>query len=92
MSIDVYKRQLVCKDYALLGSNTMLFMVHWKDIEPSDGCFDFSYCDKMVQIAKKNGLKLWFVLFTHSHGYPDEPLDFWGYHLDETETQNPSVM
>ena len=70
-------------NYRKLGANTSFFMIHWKDIEPVEGKFDFSYTDKIVAAAKKNGVKLWWVLFLHTQSdHPRDLRDFWGYKLD----------
>ena len=32
----------VFANYRRLGANTSFFMIHWMDVEPADGKFDFS--------------------------------------------------
>ncbi len=73
----------VFANYRRLGANTSFFMIHWNDIEPADGEFDFSYTDRIVELASKHGVKLWWVLFLHCQSdHPAELRDFWGYKLD----------
>ena len=73
----------VFANYKKLGANTSFFMIHWYEIEPQDGKFDFSYTDKIVEQAKKNGVKIWWVLFLHCQSdHPVNLRDFWGYKLD----------
>ncbi|MCC7174105.1 MAG: hypothetical protein IT159_02830 [Bryobacterales bacterium] len=76
----------VFANYRRLGANTSFFMIHWMDIEPADGEFDFSYTDRIVELARQNGVKLWWVLFLHCQSdHPRELRDFWAYRLDSRD-------
>jgi hypothetical protein len=76
-----------------LGANTSFFMIHWADVEPAEGKFDFSYTDKIVELARKNGVKLWWVLFLHCQSdHPRELREFWGHKLDSREGKDYAVQ
>jgi len=83
----------VFANYRRLGANTSFFMIHWSDIEPTDGKFDFSYTDKIVELAAKNGVKIWWVLFLHCQSdHPVELHDFWGYKLDSRDGKDYTMQ
>jgi hypothetical protein len=83
----------VFANYRRLGANTAFFMIHWADVEPADGTFDFSYTDKIVERAKKNGIKIWWVLFLHCQkDHPRELHDFWGYRLDSRDGKDYAIQ
>jgi len=61
-----------------LGLTVIQVPVQWKDIEPKEGEFDFSFADAMLSFANKHGLKMEFLWFgsnmcgdTHSYSTPD---------------------
>ena len=83
----------VFANYRRLGANTSFFMIHWADIEPTDGKFDFSYTDRIVELARKHGVKLWWVLFLHCQSdHPPELRDFWAYKIDTREGKNYAMQ
>ncbi len=85
--------EAVFLNYRKLGANTSFFMIHWADIEPSDGKFDFSYTDKIVELARKTGVKIWWVLFLHCQSdHPRELREFWGYKLDSREGKDYAIQ
>lgn len=73
----------VFADYRRLHANTSFFMIHWKDIEPADGRFDFAFTDSIVEKARAQNLKIWWVLFLHvQKDHPPDLRDFWAFKLD----------
>ena len=81
----------VFRNYRKMGANCCLFMLHWGDFEPEDGCFDFTFPDGIVAAAKAHGVKVWFVLFTHHEPKASEP-DFWAYHLESDSEGDHAVQ
>jgi hypothetical protein len=82
-------------DFSKLAVNTALFGIHWRDIEPADGQFDFKFTDSVAQIAARHGVKIWWVLFMHFQPdrWPELGLDkFWVYHLDDRDGANYTVQ
>ena len=76
----------VFENYRKLGSNTALFMIHWMDIEPVDGKFDFKFTDMIVKKAKQNGIKIWWVLFMHTQPHLlNIGENSWIYRLNSSE-------
>src|SRR5437764_6491180 len=58
-----YMRALWPK-FVSLNLNTLLVPVYWELIEPSEGKFDFSLVDGLIQEARRNKLRLvplWFA-------------------------------
>jgi len=54
---------------AALNLNTVLMPVYWELIEPSEGKFDFTLVDALIQDARKNNLRivpLWFASWKNS--------------------------
>jgi beta-galactosidase GanA len=54
---------------AALNLNTLLVPVYWELIEPSEGKFDFSLVDGLIQEARRHGLRLvplWFASWKNS--------------------------
>jgi hypothetical protein len=85
----------IFSDYEKLASNTALVGIHWRDLEPEDGRFDFAYTDMVVSVAKKHNIQVWWVLFTHfqPNRWPEPDLDkFWVYHLDDRSGANYAVQ
>jgi hypothetical protein len=82
-------------NYRKLGANTCLYGMHWRDIEPQEGKFDFAYNDMVVETARKQGLKIWWVLFMHFQPdtWPEPGLDkFWVYNLDSRDGSDYAVQ
>lgn len=76
----------VFENYRKLGSNTALFMIHWMDIEPADGKFDFKFTDMIVKKAKQHGIKIWWVLFMHTQPHLlNIGENSWIYRLNSSE-------
>lgn len=46
-----------------LGLNTVLVPAYWEFIEPTEGTFDFTLIDRVVQRARENELKIIFLWF-----------------------------
>jgi beta-galactosidase GanA len=54
---------------AAMNLNTVLMPVYWELIEPSEGQFDFSLVDALIQAARRNKLRLvplWFASWKNS--------------------------
>jgi hypothetical protein len=80
-------------NYRRLGSNTAVFMIHWMEIEPADGKFDFSHTDEIVAAAKKNGVKIWWLLFLHCQSdHPANLRDFWLYQIDSHDGKDYAMQ
>ncbi|HEX3100800.1 MAG TPA: beta-galactosidase, partial [Pyrinomonadaceae bacterium] len=59
----------VFEKLARMNLNTVLMPVYWEMIEPTEGKFDFSLVDGLIQEARKNNLKivpLWFGAWKNS--------------------------
>jgi hypothetical protein len=83
----------VFANYKRLGANTSFFMIHWNEIEPQDGKFDFSYTDKIVEQARGNGVKIWWVLFLHCQSdHPANLRKFWVYSLDSRDGKDYAIQ
>ena len=64
-------------------ANTAMFMIHWNDIEPEDGRFDFTFADMIAAKAAKYGIRIWWVLFMHTqHEQPQDIPNSWIYRID----------
>jgi len=73
----------VFANYRRLGANTAMFMIHWNDIEPEDGRFDFSFADMIADKAAKHDVRIWWVLFMHTqHEQPSDIPNSWIYRID----------
>jgi len=80
-------------DYQKLGANTSFFTIHWADIEPEDGHFDFSRLDRIVAHAKKYDIHIWWVLFIHTQPSHCKRLhDFWVYRLDSHDGVDGAIQ
>ncbi len=85
----------VFETYKKLGSNAAMFMIHWSDIEPQDGKFDFSYTDDILAKAKRHGVKIVWVLFMHEQfdmPFLTEPEKLWMYNLDTRKGVNYAIQ
>ena len=81
--------------YNKVGANTVMFMIHWSDIEPQDGKFDFSYTDDIVEKAKSHGLKIVWILFMHEQfdmPFLPDPEKQWMYNLDTRDGVNYAIQ
>ena len=81
--------------YNKVGANTVMFMIHWGDIEPQDGKFDFSYTDDIVEKAKRHDLKIVWILFMHEQfdmPFLPEPEKQWMYNLDTRDGVNYAIQ
>jgi len=65
----------VFETYHKMGANAAMFMIHWINIEPQDGKFDFSFTDNIVAKAQSHSVKIVWVLFMHEHSF-----DMQSYH------------
>ena len=48
---------------ARMNLNTVLVPAYWEPVEPEEGHFDFALTDKVVDEARRNGLKVVFLWF-----------------------------
>ena len=81
--------------YNKMGANTVMFMIHWSDIEPQDGEFDFSYTDSIVETAKNHDLKIVWILFMHEQfdmPFLADPEAQWMYNLDTRDGDNYAIQ
>lgn len=71
-------------DMSSMGFNTVQLMIHWRDWEPENDKFDFTFLNHVTDLADQNGLKTEFIIFFHSQtNYIPLSMDkFWGYDLD----------
>lgn len=86
---------LVFDAYQKMGANAAMFIIHWSDIEPQDGKFDFSYTDNIVAKAKSHGVKIVWALFMHEQfDMPFLPSaeDLWMYNLDTRDGANYAIQ
>lgn len=86
---------IVFKNYRKLEANAVMFMIHWSDIEPEDGKFNFSYTDRILEKAEKYGLKVVWVLFMHQQnvmGCLPPAEDMWMYNLDTRNGDNYAIQ
>ena len=72
-------------DMRNIGFNTVQLMTYWRDWEPVQGEYDFTFLNHVTDLAAANGLKTELIIFFHSQtdNIPREMDDFWGYHFDE---------
>lgn len=83
----------VFANYQKLGANTSFFTIHWADIEPEDGHFDFSRLDRIAAQAQKHDIKIWWVLFMHTQPSHCKRLhDFWAYRLDSRDGADYAIQ
>jgi hypothetical protein len=86
---------LIFDAYKKMGANAAMFIIHWSDIEPQDGKFDFSYTDKIVAKAESRGIKIVWALFMHEQfDMPFLPSaeNLWMYNLDTREGANYAIQ
>ena len=86
----------VFETFHKLGANAAMFMIHWSDIEPQDGRFDFSFTDKIVATAERHGVKIVWILFMHEHSFDMKclppPEKLWMYNLDTRDNANYAIQ
>lgn len=84
----------VFADMRQMGANTAYVMLHWEDIERADNHFDFSFADSLVNTAKRQQLKIGWVLFLHAQGQVPsmKPETAWTFHLDDRDSSNYTMQ
>jgi|GEM_PF-732056 hypothetical protein len=86
----------VFENYHKMGANATMFMIHWSDIEPQDGKFDFSFTDNIVAKAQSHGVKVVWILFMHEHSFDMKCLppaeNLWMYNLDTRDGANYAIQ
>lgn len=85
----------VFSDMKSIGANTAFVMIHWEDIETSDNCFDFSFADMVTSAAKRQGLKINWVLFLHTQHNGVPPCgaeNAWTFNLDNRDSCNYTMQ
>lgn len=85
----------VFADMRDMGANTAYVMIHWEDIEPSDGKFDYSFTDSLVASAQRQNMKIGWVLFLHAQTgrVPSlKPETAWTFHLDDRDSVNYTMQ
>lgn len=85
----------VFADMKAIGANTAYIMIHWEDVEIADNLFDFSFTDALVDAARKNDLKINWVLFLHAqyNGVPSHHCETaWTFHLDDRDSCNYTMQ
>lgn len=86
---------VVFDDMRNMGANTAYVMLHWEDIETSDNVFDFSFSDTIEASAKRQNIKLKWILFLHAqrNGVPsNNPETAWTFHLDDRDSKNYAMQ
>jgi Beta-galactosidase len=82
--------------YRRMNADAAMFMIHWSDIEPEDGKFNFSFTDSIVATAEKYGVKIVWVLFMHEHSHDMKclppPEKVWMYNLDTRDSVNYAIQ
>jgi len=81
--------------YHKMGANAAMFLIHWSDIEPEDGKFDFSFTDKILAKAQGHGVKIVWVLFMHEQfdmPFLPSPEKLWMYNLDTHDGANYAIQ
>ncbi len=83
----------VFANYRRLGANTSMFMIHWQDIEPRPGEYNFEFMDGIVNTAKKHGVKIWWVLFMrHNMGHSVAGANAWVYRFLNKDGADHSIQ
>ena len=85
----------VFADMASMGANVAYVMVHWEEIEPKDNVFDFTFTDRLVEMAKEKGMKINWILFLHAqhNGVPSpDCTTAWTFHLDDRDSCNYTMQ
>lgn len=93
---DTTNYDTVFEAYRKMNADAAMFMIHWSDIEPADGKFNFSFTDSIVATAKKYGVKIVWVLFMHEHSHDMKclppPENLWMYNLDTRDSVNYAIQ
>lgn len=85
----------VFADMRQIGANTAYVMIHWEEIEPADNHFDFNYADSLVAAARRQHLKLNWILFLHAQQniLPEKNTGAgWTFHLDDRDSSNYAMQ
>lgn len=85
----------IFETYRKMGANASMFMIHWSDIEPRDGEFDFSFTDSILETAERHGIKIVWVLFMHEQfdmPFLPAPEDLWMYNFDTRDGENYAIQ
>ena len=85
----------IFETYRKLGANASMFMIHWSDIEPRDGEFDFSFTDSILEAAERHGIRIVWVLFMHEQfdmPFLPAPEDLWMYNFDTRDGENYAIQ
>lgn len=86
----------VFQDMKSIGANTMQLMVYWSDWEPTQGTYDFTFLDYVINKAASYDLKTELIIFLHSHAIsgviPRSQDDFWAYHLEDRDGKCYSIQ
>jgi len=85
----------VFETYHKMGANASMFLIHWSDIEPADGKFDFSFTDKILEKAQNHGVKIVWVLFMHEQfdmPFLPQPEKLWMYNFDTRNGANYAIQ
>ncbi len=81
-----YMEEKVWPNLKTLNMNTVILPVAWENIEPAEGCFDFSLVDGLINQARRENMKLvllWFGLWKNSESYyvpmwvKQDPKTYW---------------
>lgn len=85
----------VFADMVNMGANVAYIMIHWEDIETQDNCFNFAFTDRLEKEARKNGIKINWILFLHAqhNGVPSQDCTTsWSFHLDDKDSCNYAMQ
>ena len=85
----------VFETYHKMSANAAMFIIHWSDIEPQDGKFNFSYTDSIVAKAQRHGVKIVWVLFMHEQfdmPFLPSPENLWMYNIDTRDGANYAIQ
>ena len=59
----VYMEKHVLPALRKLRGNIVLAPVYWEKLEPAEGCYDYSLVDSLIEMMRKEGLKLGILWF-----------------------------
>lgn len=85
----------VFEAYHKMRANSAIFLIHWSDIEPEDGKFDFSFTDRILAKAQDHGVKIVWGLFMHEQfdmPFLPSPEKLWMYNLDTHDGANYAIQ
>lgn len=74
-------------DMYKMGFNTVQLMTYWRDWEPVQGQYDFTFLNHVTDLAAQNGMKTELIIFFHSQtdNIPRVMDQFWVYDIDNQE-------